>query len=318
MQATRPAIDSVTPDIRLLDDPHARLSAMTAMVAGRGSDVVLVLGALGDYRQWELVAEPLQARHRVVALSRRYHWPNAPPASDAQYSYEGHRDDLLQYVRATRGAVHLVGHSYGAGVAMLAAIAEPQAFRTLTLIEPALHSLLPADAFDRRGGSSGPPGDLHEESISCSGGPSGPREDLREELSSRAAMRAEVLRLAQQGDDAAAARLMIDWTQGGPGGFGSLPSDAQRVLLQNALTVGPTFSQAAPDVRAQQLAALTMPILVMRGERTRLYYRLITDTVASARPNARTAEIAGAGHMSIVERPREVAEVLRSFLERKK
>lgn len=259
---------------------------MTAVVAGAGTDVLLVHGALGDYRQWAGIAADLRARHTVVAISRRYHWPNPAPEKDAEYSYERHRDELLEYIDARGAPVHLVGHSYGAGIALLAAIAKPGAIRTLTVIEPAFHSLLP---------------DGHPE--------------LPGEIASRASMRSTVQMLVNQGDDESATRAMIDWTQGGPGGFTLLPPDAQHVLLQNAASVGPTFSRPAPEVTPQQVSTLPMPTLVLRGARTRLYYRLIAETVASAVPNARRAQVPDAGHMSIVERPEAVGALLQPFLD---
>jgi pimeloyl-ACP methyl ester carboxylesterase len=268
-----------------VEDARARVHGLTALVAGEGSSVLFVHGALGDYRQWSPICDRLRPRHTTVAISRRYHWPNNALSPEVEYTYEGHRDDLLHYVRACAGPVHLVGHSYGAGVALLAALAAPEAFRTLTLIEPALHSLLPAEA----------PG-------------------LSKELASRGEMRTEVLRLVEQGDDAGAAQAMIDWTQGGRGGFSRLSAEAQQVLLQNAPTVGPTFSRAAPQVPAQDVARLPMPALVMHGARTRLYYRLIAETVAASAPHARAVDIDGAGHMSIVERPDAVAAVIAEFV----
>jgi pimeloyl-ACP methyl ester carboxylesterase len=101
-------------------DPRAE-TGLRAVVSGHGAHVVLVHGSLGDHRQWAAIGARLAARHRVVALSRRHHWPNEPPAADAVYSYESHRDDLVAYLRQFPDPVHLVGHSYGAGIALLAA-----------------------------------------------------------------------------------------------------------------------------------------------------------------------------------------------------
>jgi pimeloyl-ACP methyl ester carboxylesterase len=267
-------------------DRLAREAGLTAAVTGSGPDVVVVHGSLGDYRQWQPVAAVLQERYRVIALSRRFHWPNPAPPDGACYSYESHRDDLLRYLLALGRPVHLVGHSYGAGVALLAALCQPSLLHALVVIEPALHSLLPAD------------------------GPA-----LATESASRDAMLATVRAQAAAGQDEEAARSLTDWIQGG-GGFDALPPDVRRGLLDNAATVGPTFSRAAPALSCDDLRALQVPTLVLNGERTRLYYRLIGERLAACLPAGTHQTIPDAAHMTIVERPAETAAIISSFLAR--
>src|SRR5688572_2250401 len=266
-------------------DPLARAAGLTARVAGAGPEVVLVHGSLGDYRQWEPFADALRGRYAMVAVSRRWHWPYPASSSSVPYTYEAHRDDLLQYLRARGGRVHLVGHSYGAGIVLLAALAEPSLIRTLVLIEPAFNSLLP----------DGAPG-------------------LDEELASRSSMLADVRSLAQRGDAAAAGRRLIDWVQGGEGGFAGLPDWVQAALLDNAITAGPTIGHAPPEVTCARLRDVRMPTLVVTGERTRLYYRLIAERVACCVPGAASVTLNDAAHMTIVERPADAAGLISSFL----
>ena len=47
---------------------------------GTGEPLVLVHGGLGDLRSWAAQLEPLGARCRVIAYSRRYARPNEPIA----------------------------------------------------------------------------------------------------------------------------------------------------------------------------------------------------------------------------------------------
>jgi pimeloyl-ACP methyl ester carboxylesterase len=266
-------------------DPQARAAGLTARVAGAGPGVVLVHGSLGDYRQWEPFVDALPGRYAVVAVSRRWHWPHPASPAGVPYTYEAHRDDLLQYLRGRGGRVHLVGHSYGAGIVLLAALAEPSLIRTLVLIEPAFNSLLPDAA----------PG-------------------LDEEMASRSSMLADVRSLAQRGDAAAAGRRLIDWVQGGEGGFAGLPEWVQTALLDNAITAGPTVGYAPPEVTCGQLQDLRVPTLVVTGERTRRYYRLIAERVACCVPGAVAATLSDAAHMTIVERPAQAADLVGSFL----
>ena len=235
----------------------ASSSSIVSDIRGAGETVVLVHGALGDYRQWTPIAARLAVAYRVAAISRRHHWPSPPPPLDTPYTYERQCDDLLDYLRNGDAPVHLVGHSYGAGIVLLAALQAPALMRTLTLIEPPFGSLLPTAA----------PG-------------------LDEEIASRKAMLTEVQSLAGARDDEGAARTLIDWLQGGPGGFDRLPVNTRRGLIENAGTVGPTFGSPAPEVPADRLRELGVPTRVLTGDRTRPYFRAIAKTVATYVPAA--------------------------------
>ncbi len=96
--------------------------------------------------------------------------------------------------------------------------------------------------------------------------------------------------------------------------FDRLPADAQAGLLENAPTVGPSFAGAAPAVTVHDLSEFPAPALVVHGEHTRPYYRAVAETVAAAIPRATLRVIPGARHMSIVERPGEIAATLDAFI----
>lgn len=127
-------------------------------------------------------------------------------------------------------------------------------------------------------------------------------------------MLAQVRALVREGSDEQAGRMLIEWTQGGPERFESLTQETRRGLRENAKTIGPTFSSAPPTVTREQLRALRVRTLVVNGEHTRMHYRLIGEAVASCVPDATAAQLSGAGHMAIVERPMETAALMLEFL----
>ena len=258
---------------------------LPTLTQGAGPDVVLVHGALGDRRQWDAVAAALAPRFRTHAVSRRFHWPGPMPATGERYTYERHRDDVLEMVAALPGPVHFVGHSYGAGVVLLAALQSPERVRSLTLIEPAFGSLLP------EAGAG-----------------------LAEEKVSRVTALTQVRALvdSERHDDAAVA--FIDWVQGGAGGFARLPEATQTGLRENARTLGPTIAGSQPDVSPASLRGLRVPTLVVNGAQTRPYYRLIGEVTTASVPGARLARLAGCGHMTIVENPGATVALLEQFL----
>jgi pimeloyl-ACP methyl ester carboxylesterase len=254
---------------------------------GSGPDVVLVHGALGDQRQWDPVAAGLAAGFRTHAVSRRHHWPGPMPPAGERYTYELHRDDVLALLDRLEGPVHLVGHSYGAGVVLLAALQAPQRVRSLTLIEPAFGSLLP------EAGAG-----------------------LAEEKTTRSAALSQVRALVDADRHVEAAELFIDWAQGSAGGFARLPDAVRQGLHENARTLGPTIAGSQPDVSPASLRGLRVPSLVVNGEQTRGYYRLIGEVTAAGIPGARLVKLPGCGHMTIVEAPSETIALLRGFLAR--
>ena len=253
---------------------------------GSGPDVVLVHGALGDQRQWDPIAAALP-QFRTHSVSRRHHWPGPMPAAGERYTYDLHRDDVVALLNQLTGPVHLVGHSYGAGVVLLAALQAPERLASLTLIEPAFGSLLP------EAGAG-----------------------LAEEKATRAAALTQVRALVDADRHVEAAEQFIDWVQGGAGGFAKLPEWVRHGLHENAPTLGPTIAGSQPDVSPAILRGLKVPTLVVNGEQTRGFYRLIGEVTAASIPRARLAKLAGCGHMTIVEAPADTASLLRDFFAR--
>jgi pimeloyl-ACP methyl ester carboxylesterase len=262
-------------------------SGLALVVRGKGPDVVLVHGALGDYRQWAPIGEALSRGYRVTAVSRRFHWPSRSIPSDSEYTYEAQCADLSALLATFGHPVHLVGHSYGAGVALLTALSHPERVRSLTLIEPPFASLV----------SPSVPG-------------------FEGERASRDSMVRAVRAAAQTGAPERIAEVLTDWMQGGPGGFQRLPGEVRAQLAANTATAIPMFEAAAPRVTCDQLRELPIPVLVLRGENTRLWFRLISEATVDCLPHVEAGVIPAAGHMSIVENPTGAARLVGEFIAR--
>lgn len=115
---------------------------------GKGEPVVFVHGALGDYRTWRAQVDSFAKNYRVIAYSRRYAWPNQKTIIDSsKHSFASHAKDLAEFLKKLNlEPAHLVGHSSGAYITLLAAIDHPELVRSLTLGEPPVMSLLPPPA----------------------------------------------------------------------------------------------------------------------------------------------------------------------------
>src|SRR5215813_12565556 len=120
--------------------------SLTYVEKGSGPLVILIHGSVSDYREWSKQMGPLAQHYRVVAYSRRFHWPNAPPPKEADASVasvERQVDDLAALVRGLGSTPsHIIGHSFGGAVALNFALRYPELVRTLVLVEPAVSSVL--------------------------------------------------------------------------------------------------------------------------------------------------------------------------------
>ena len=127
-------------------------------------------------------------------------------------------------------------------------------------------------------------------------------------------MVATVRTLAQGGKHDEAAEALIEWTQANAGGFAALPEPIRTWIFANAKTVGPMNAGPPPIVTTGELQGVRVPVLLIRGERSRTWYRMIGDVVVQNVAGAEAAMIESAGHMLIVEKPVETAAALDRFM----
>jgi len=221
---------------------------------GSGEPILAVHGAFSDVRVWEPLREQIAKRYRLIAYTQRYFGTAAWPDDGQNFSVATHADDLAKLIVALNvGPVHLVGRSYGGAVATTAALKHPSLVRTLTLHEPALISVLPADSPEGKAA----------------------RED-RPKFTSAA------LAANKAGEAVQTVRLFFEGVyQLGPDGFDRLPQATQTMFLDNARTASLLFrAGAGSSITCEALNAFERPTLVTHGGRTHAYYKLISDGVA--------------------------------------
>ena len=114
---------------------------------GSGEPIVFVHGGLGDQRSWEPVREEIAKKYRFVAVTLRYYGAGPWKDDGRDFSVATHADDLAKVISSLNaGPVHLVGYSYGGAVATTAALKNWSLVRSLTVYEPALIPVLPAES----------------------------------------------------------------------------------------------------------------------------------------------------------------------------
>lgn len=132
---------------------RVRLSDHETVVAefGDSGPAVLLVHALGlDHRMWERVVPTLAAGRRVFAYDLRGHGSAA--GSPTPFTMADTGTDLVGVLDALGlERAHVVGMSYGGGVAQTAAVAHPARFASLSLLATTDH---PFPAFEDRARSA--------------------------------------------------------------------------------------------------------------------------------------------------------------------
>lgn len=113
---------------------------------GAQPGVVCLHSNASSSSQWRALMDGLSPRHRVLApdaygAGKSPEWTSGRPLGLAD------EVDLIEPVLARAGApLVLVGHSYGAAVALIAALRQPSRVKALVLYEPTLFSLIEAES----------------------------------------------------------------------------------------------------------------------------------------------------------------------------
>jgi non-heme chloroperoxidase len=258
---------------------------VTFLDEGAGDPVILLNGLLGDYRGWRRQVDALRSKYRVIAVSQRYYWPNRWPDDGAGFGVGSHVADLATLLRQLGlPPVHLVGHSYGGGVAGQFAVAHPGFVRTLILAEPALVSIA-AEA------------------------PEMPR--LMAEVGENCKI---VFEEWQKGYGAKAVEEQLAFV------FGL--ETLKRIgaehfeLLENAQIIGAALRvrPPPPPFTPEMARSLTTPVLLIEGGATKAVFRITCETLAGLLPNVERMIIPGASHALYLEAPGPFSEVLLRFL----
>jgi pimeloyl-ACP methyl ester carboxylesterase len=195
--------------------------------------------------------------------------------------------ELLEPVLERAGEpVSLVAHSYGAAVALVAAVTRPGRIRALALYEPVLFSVLDAES---------PPPNAAD--------------GIREVV-------ADAVAALATGDRASAARRFIDYWMG-PGAWGRMPDQRQAPILASIGHLG-WWGEAllAEPTPLEAFARLDVPVLYMTGADSPPSSLGVARLLTGALPRVEVVRFEGLGHMGPVTHPEVVNEAIRAFIER--
>lgn len=232
---------------------------------GEGEPVILVHSGGFSARQWRKLGDTLSSTHRVLTpdllgYGSSSSWPVGRP-----FHLRQDLAALEALLDALEAPAHLVGHSYGALLALKLALSRAPMVRSLALFEPVAFAVLdePSDA----------------------------------------AARASIVlvqndyRAGAGGADDAWLEQFVDWWNG-PGAWKTLTEEARASfravgwkVFQEVLSIG------ADDTPRATFATIAAPTFLLGGERTPLTERRVVEKLAATLPRAELKTFAQMGHM---------------------
>ena len=241
----------------------------------------------GSAGQWNTLAQMLADRYEVEAPEHYGCESTGMWSGEHAFTLDDEATRTIALIDGSEGKVHLVGHSYGGGVALKAALARPDRIASMALYEPTAFHLLR---------QMGGPGALAYAEI--------------------AGVAGRLCQGVMTGDYRAAVAAFIDYWNG-PGAWEAMRPAAQNALIHWA-PKGPLEFRAVMDeaTPASAYGALNFPVLVLRGEHAPMSTRLIAEGLSQLLPTTRLMVVDGAGHMGpLTHAPVVSMPIMRHILE---
>lgn len=253
--------------------------------SGQGPGVVCLHANASSSGQWRGLLELLAPRFRVFApdgygAGKSPDWP-----SDRRISLDD-EVRLIEPVLAQAGSPFaLVGHSYGAATALLAALRHPGQVRAMALYEPTLFALIDDDE----------------------GAPPHAADGIRAAVAAGSAA-------LDAGEPHVAAEHFIDYWMG-PGSWRQMPAARQAPITESVRNVRrwshALFHEAEP---LEAFRRLDMPILYMVGAQSPRAGLAVAEKLTAVLPHVEVVELPGLGHMGPVTHPEPVNAAIERFL----
>ena len=254
--------------------------------AGNGPGVICIHSNASTSGQWRGLMDLLAPTHHVLAPDSYGSGKSPEWHSDRVISL---RDEvaLIEPVLARAQApLVLVGHSYGAAVALIAALMQPDRVRALALYEPSLFSVIDAEV---------------------------PPPNQADGIRGAVAVASTALDAGNR--DAAAAAFIDYWM--GEGSWANTPSQRKPPIADSMVNVRRwEHALMTEPTPLSAFRALDKPILYMVGKRSTESAHGVARILAPALPRVEMMEFEKLGHMGPITHPDVVNAAIVQFLRR--
>ena len=268
---------------------------------GKGQPIVFVHGIPTDYRAWTSQLGPFSSKYDSIAYSRRLAKPNRNPEDYEKSTIENNSADLIGLIQNLgMSPVHVVGHSYGGFIAAYTAATRPELLRTLTLIEPAISTMI---LKNRKS--------LAQFFSLLLTSPSTAVSAAKFQRSSLDPS----LNAFKRGDYDTALRLNVDGIMNRKNALDSLPDQIRGMMQDNEKTVGELISEP-PAFGKDEARKINVPTLLMHGSDSPKVLHTIVERLARVIPKSRKIVIQGSAHFPHFEKPQEFNRTVLDFIDK--
>ena len=247
--------------------------------------VVLLHCSGSSSAQWRALMAQLDGHYQVAAPELIGYGATAP-WSGGEFSLAREAAEVRSLIGRLQQPVHLVGHSYGGGVALHIARTRPELVRSLTLIEPsAFHLLRGGDATDAAA------------------------------LAEIQAVAADARAALGVGDYAGGFGRFVDYW-GGEGSWAAMPYEKRAAVARLLPKVVLEFHALFSDpVELEDVCDMALPTLLVQGGGTKLPSRCVCARLRIALPDATFRVVQGAGHMAPVTHREQVNALIAQHID---
>ena len=267
---------------------HVNGYDMAFVERGVGTPIVLIHGALSDFRYFAGAMEALSANHRVIAVSLRHYYPEPWKGDGGSFSRRQHVSDIAGFIRALNaGPVHLFGHSRGGSLVLYFASQHPDLIRSLGVGE---------------GGSNMPAFETEGPTALAAG--------------AKARQRARnALALFEQGKLEEGLTYFVNDVSG-PGAWDAASEANRQMYRANAWTLKGTTQDIFDPYSCADAGRIRVPVLLVTGEKTAPLFKNITAAIQACLKRSERAVVVNGSHSFPRQNPRGFSEALLAFISR--
>jgi pimeloyl-ACP methyl ester carboxylesterase len=252
------------------------LTGLAITESGHGQPAVLLHGSASSGKQWRSLALELADRFRLIIPDLHGHGGSHPWSEPTQRTLDDETGMIAALADRLEEPIHLVGHSFGAAVALQFALAHPERLRSLVLIEPVAFHLL------QHAGQAG-----------------------AGLLTKVEWLAAQVTRAAAEGAGSGMARFVDFWN--GEGAWTRMPAERRAGLERCTRPIAGHFAATLGNVTAPEAyRSLRVPTLLICGTESPAPVRCVAEMLVRLLPNAGMLRVQDAGHMLPLTHPEVV------------
>ena len=280
--ATMAAAQQRQPEIKTLRVNNYDISYVER---GSGAPLILVHGALSDYRTWLPLMAELSETNRTIAVSLRHYYPEQWDGKGNDLSLQQHADDMTAFIQALRlGPVDLLGHSRGGAVALLVASQHPELIHRLVLADPSpLSTMLVNNA------------------------------KAQHDVNARKAKLEEMMRYYQQGNAEGGLQVFVNYIAG-PKAWKNTSEKRRDTLRSNIWTQTSLLQDIEIPFHCSDARKITAPVLLVTGDRSAPLYGYMHSALQTCLKQVSNAIIGDAGHIMYHANPTAFVFEVQEFI----